>query len=495
MIKNIIELSNEKAKDFFLENKNYCSIDLPPYFKFDGLLKKISSELGNKNLSDYFDNGNPKDFEKVNHVIVGNKDGKYAWRPFSLIHPAIYVDLVNKITEKDNWKSLQNRFKEFKNDEKISCLSLPVVSQERKDNTKDQILTWWQEVEQESIRLALEYRYMFITDITNCYGSIYTHSIAWALHTKEISKEERENKNLLGNVIDNDIRRMNCGQTNGIPQGSVLSDFIAEMVLGYSDLLLSEELEEIKDFKILRYRDDYRIFVNDSSTGERILKNLSEILLDLNFALNKEKTVKTDEIILSSIKKDKMALVCAGENKTYSTLQKELLSIYDFSLKYPNSGSLQILLNKFYDKFKKKSNLGKKEILVLISILTEIMYKNPRIIPVGAAILSIFFNFIKEKEEKKDLIKKIHEKFLRMPNTSLLEIWLQRMTYNIDDERDYKEKLCKKVNDKNTNIWENRWMNKNFSNMIDQYDVVDREQIENLNDTISKSEFDIFWRY
>jgi hypothetical protein len=32
---------------------------------------------------------------------------------------------------------------------------------------------------------------------------------------------------------------MNNGQTNGIPQGSVLMDFIAEMVLGYIDECLS----------------------------------------------------------------------------------------------------------------------------------------------------------------------------------------------------------------------------------------------------------------
>ena len=35
---------------------------------------------------------------------------------------------------------------------------------------------------------------------------------------------------------------MNYGQTNGIPEGSILTDFIAEIVLGYIDLQLSEKL-------------------------------------------------------------------------------------------------------------------------------------------------------------------------------------------------------------------------------------------------------------
>jgi len=67
---------------------------------------------------------------------------------------------------------------------------------------------------------------------------------------------------LLGNVIDDNLRNMTYGQTNGIPQGSVLMDFIAEIVLGYTDLELSHKINQLKieDYQIIRYRDDYRIF-------------------------------------------------------------------------------------------------------------------------------------------------------------------------------------------------------------------------------------------
>ena len=55
---------------------------------------------------------------------------------------------------------------------------------------------------------------------------------------------------------------MSYGQTNGIPQGSALMDFVAELVLCYIDSLLSEQIEGIEksEYKIIRYRDDYRIF-------------------------------------------------------------------------------------------------------------------------------------------------------------------------------------------------------------------------------------------
>lgn len=64
---------------------------------------------------------------------------------------------------------------------------------------------------------------------------------------------------------------MSNGQTNGIPQGSVLMDFIAEILLKYSDELISYEIQKntkLKEkFKILRYRDDYRIFVKEIEIG------------------------------------------------------------------------------------------------------------------------------------------------------------------------------------------------------------------------------------
>ena len=73
------------------------------------------------------------------------------------------------------------------------------------------------------------------------------------------SKTEKGEIGLLGNVIDTYMQGMQYGQTNGIPQGSVLFDFIAEMVLGYADSQVSEVLasNDITDYKILRYRDDY----------------------------------------------------------------------------------------------------------------------------------------------------------------------------------------------------------------------------------------------
>src|SRR5213079_308164 len=141
-----------------------------------------------------------------------------------------------------------------------------------------QILHWWQGIEQGAIELALDYAYVLHADITDCYMAIYTHSVAWALHGKATAKANRTDMMLIGNLIDAHIQDIRHGQTNGIPQGSVLMDLVSEMVLGYADLSLSERLikDGITDYLVLRYRDDYRIFVNNPQIGDMVLKALTE---------------------------------------------------------------------------------------------------------------------------------------------------------------------------------------------------------------------------
>ena len=110
----------------------------------------------------------------------------------------------------------------------------------------------------------------------------------------------------MGNKIDDLLQDMNNGQTNGIPTGSVLMDFIAELVLGYSDMLLKERLsDEDGNYYILRYRDDYRIFCNNHEILEKVISQLADVLMGLNFRLNPIKTEITDDILKNSIKKTK----------------------------------------------------------------------------------------------------------------------------------------------------------------------------------------------
>ena len=203
-MRRILDMSNDDAKLFLLKNKSYFSLDLPPYFDFNNLLLSIDNKLKGKDLRDFYKDNKtipPKKCENVNYKILHNKDGKFDWRPFEIIHPALYVYLVNEICEKDNWKKINERFKLFKKNKRIVCCSIPCESSNKKMDKKDTILNWWNTFEQKSIAMSLKFNCMAKTDITNCYGSIYTHSIAWAIETKEIAKKNINDASLLGNKL------------------------------------------------------------------------------------------------------------------------------------------------------------------------------------------------------------------------------------------------------------------------------------------------------
>lgn len=143
---------------------------------------------------------------------------------------------------------------------------------------------------------------------------------------------------------------MRHGQTNGIPQGSVLMDFIAEIVLGYADLELSEKIQlaGITEYFILRYRDDYRIFVNNPRDGEQIVKLLTEVTISLGLKLNPSKTKVNDDVVRASIKADKIAWF--SRKKSEKSLQKHLLIIHNHALQFPNAGSLAVALQDYYNR-------------------------------------------------------------------------------------------------------------------------------------------------
>ena len=267
-MKRILDLNNTEAKQFFLKEESYFNFDLPNYFVFENLLQTVSAQIRGQDLQIFYlsyknKQGQtkkriPAEFENVNYKFLNNKDGKFAWRPFQLIHPALYVSLFNKITEKANWNKIVARFAQFQVNPKIRCYSIPLLSDNHQSDRATSVGQWWQAIEQQSLELSLKYEYILHTDISDCYGSIYTHTVPWAIHTRATAKTNRRDQNLLGNAIDKHLQDMSYGQTNGIPQGSVLMDFIAEIVLGYADLELSDRIHQanLQNYEIIRYRDD-----------------------------------------------------------------------------------------------------------------------------------------------------------------------------------------------------------------------------------------------
>lgn len=501
--KTVLDLSHKEACKCFMEIKNYCTLNLPEYFDFKPILEYVKKTVYNKSLDTIQKSKQkPSLYDNVNYKVLYRKDSLYSYRPLQLVNPYLYYLIVREITRKEYWKEIQNH---FKNNEvsKIDVASLPKVKDETdKSHKASEVNYWWNAVEQQSLEKSIEYRYMFVTDITNCYASIYTHTIAWAVMGKDEAKKNRC-RQYIGNILDNLIREMQNGQTNGIPQGSTLFDFIAEIILTYADKKLSDKLSSkgITDYYIIRYRDDYRIFSNNKREIETISFTLQEILHDINLQLNANKTFLTEDIITNSIKKDKITYIynnplCNRRGKfiysSVSSIEAEAIFIHQFASKYPNSGTLSKLLMNFAKRLNNRNNRF-DNLCVLVAIFTSIAIDNPKKYSEIIMIISKIINKMDSMKEKKTIIKRIQKKISDIPNIGEVELWLQRMSINIDSSIEYSEKLCKIVSGAdNIEIWNIDWVKDEYKKDFPINSIVDNSKIKGLSPEIYIKEVSLF---
>ncbi len=501
-MKTILDLTHIEARNYFLKKESYCDIDLPKYFNFEPLLQALSecSHVDNITLD------KAKKLNDINYKFLTNKDGKYAWRPLQIVNPIMYVYLVNKITKKENWNLIKSRFEKYQANDKIKCYSIPIVSKKTTSDKASNIINWWQQIEQQSLELSLDFDCVLNTDITDCYGSIYTHTIPWALHGEKVIKNDflypsNPKKKYLGNSIDTAIQSMQYSQTNGIPQGNALMDFIAEIILGYADAKLTYKIKSynrrekqnlITEYSILRYRDDYRIFAKNQETLIKIAKLLTETLYELNFKLNSQKTFISDNIVSDVIKPDK--LYWNESKQSEKSLQKHLFLLHSLGEKHPNSGSLMTSLTKFLEDRVYPIKIFREEnSKVLVSILVDIAYKNPRTYPVITAILSKILSLEVNTQTVKQILNSIERKFDKLPNVGHLQVWLQRLTINQEKEKSYPEKLCQKVIDNDIKIWNFDWItNASIKYLLENNPIIDEQKISEMENIIEPNEVKIF---
>lgn len=457
-MKRLIDLTADEARSHFLKGSSYFNGDFPKYISFEPILNDTAAALGGQGFNSFQSAGQKaKDFPDVNYSFVANKDGRFAWRPYELMHPAIYVSLVNLICTPENWSVIVGRFKDFETGI-VTCCSNPVVSDDHQSDQATQVRNWWQAVEQESLKLSLDFSHVLHTDVIDCYGSLYTHSISWALHGIENSKSK--SGKLLGDKIDFHICSGRYGQTNGISQGSVLMDFIAELVLGYVDEKISRILDNSQACRVLRYRDDYRIFANSDVLAEEVLKKVSDSLRSVGMRLGISKTYLCTNVIEGSIKPDKLAgidLQDLGDSNA-KTLQKQLLRLHSFGRRFPNSGALRRLISELHSKVVAQTE-SPEDLEVQVAIATDIAVVSPLTFPAIAGILSHLIS-LTDHLQKEALWKKVYAKMSRVPYNGYLQVWLQRVTKPLSFNQDFisNEPLCQIVNGEPSMLWNSQWI-------------------------------------
>lgn len=240
------------------------------------------------------------------------------------------------------------------------------------------------------------------TDVSRFYGTIYTHSIPWLVHTKPIAKANRTDMTMLGNALDKDLRNLNSGQTVGIPIGPDTSLVIAEIMTCLMDKQIQSKLKNVQSY---RFIDDYYLYCDSYADAEKASKFIQSLLIEYQLDINEEKT-KISKAPFSFDTKWSIELGSFTFRKRASSQLTDIERFVSLSLIYSNENpkdsvllfSIQVL--KYLQLF--DENWDTYESLILKIGITE-----PRTLPQVTEILASNISQISKRK-----IKKIIEKLI-----------------------------------------------------------------------------------
>lgn len=211
------------------------------------------------------------------------------------MNPEIHNDIAYHISR--NWTKILSAL--IPSDSDVVSYSFPVPIDAKTPGRMGQlrsgrmIYEFIGMIDDDLASIAYQYTHLVRTDIKSFYPSIYTHSIAWALHSKNSVRNKRNihNYRLLGNRLDRLFQYANDRCTNGVPIGPVVSDIVAEIIASAVDAIFSKQIRaENIECEIVRFKDDYRMLVKSEQDGRRLIKFLQTALKQYNLELNESKT-------------------------------------------------------------------------------------------------------------------------------------------------------------------------------------------------------------
>ena len=240
---------------------------LPPVFNSKGLTKEVSQHirdivLSKKRMTSGFDSIQYKS-TRFNNVP----------RLLSIPHPKPYVDLCFEMFE--HWAKIKH----------ICSNPNSLISPKKHSDGRIIIMDYETSSEKRNryYEAAFGKKFLAHADISNCFPSLYSHAIPWALVGFDEAKSKR-GKNEWFNRIDMYTRACNRNETSGVPVGPATSNIACEIILRQVD----EKLR--KKFNYVRYIDDYTAYCKTHKEAEDFIRELSMSLMQYRLQLNIKKT-------------------------------------------------------------------------------------------------------------------------------------------------------------------------------------------------------------
>lgn len=241
-------------------------------------------------------------------------------------------------------------------------------------------------------------------DISNCFGSFYSHMIPVIMLGVDRAEEEYS-KSLRQQPtdpiytkyfkLDNINRKQNLNRTNGLLVGPLFSRIIAEALLTRIDIELMEE-----EIVFARYVDDYEIFLYELGEEQRIINIFVRILKKYGFSLNDEKTEIVD--FPYYVTKNLEKIIAAYQKNDY-LVSEELMELFNKFFELESSGTKGAV--RFLLKSIEKNPLSIKNYDLYRAYLLSILNNDDRSL---TKVCSLLIEDIKQKPLEEDNINLIN---------------------------------------------------------------------------------------
>jgi hypothetical protein len=313
------------------------------------------------------------------------------------MEPQLHSDIALHLAQ--NWNTVVGVL--FHEQNRVYAYSFPIPVDKGNEGqigrlrTGRQIYEFIEMAEKDLAAVSYKFKFLLTTDVKNFYPSLYTHSIAWALHEKEFIRKpvNRSDKKYFGNCIDKLFQNANDGYTNGVPIGPAVSDLAAELVLAAVDRLLSKSLTD--DVLVVRFKDDYRILAKSEQEGRTVVKHLQAALKEYRLELSDEKSAiykLPDGLFRTWVSEYHAANPRPKARYDFRRFKETYLSVVAIDRRNPGTGVIDRFLNdlvkKDYSLRVQLSDSSIPRITSLLLMLASLRTKSfPKILAIIEAML------------------------------------------------------------------------------------------------------------
>ena len=260
-------LLNALLKENFFPLQKKKKEELPPVFSSSALTIAVAEDVRKVKLS--------TDRKKVGFDTIQYKITRFNNVPrlLSIPHPKPYVDICFEIF--DNWNKIKH----------ICSNPNSLICPRTHADGRTIIMDYEASLERRNryYESAFGKKFLARADIANCFPSIYSHALPWALVGFTYAKNNHTSSEWF-NKIDKFFRSCSRNETAGAPIGPAISNIACEIILERIDKNLRNK------FKYVRFIDDYTAYCKTHAEAEEFIRQLSLELMKYKLNLNIKKT-------------------------------------------------------------------------------------------------------------------------------------------------------------------------------------------------------------